>query len=302
MSSVISDPEILSFIDKVNGFYPSDAVNFSVTDQRYWYDRMAEHFRQPRPASVGVENFGLDGPVGMVPARRYWPSDPGGARVVYFHGGGFVVGGLESHDDVCAEIAHRAGVEVVSVDYRLCPEHVHPAAYEDALAAVDALSDRPLIVAGDSAGGNIAAAVAIARPNRICGQVLVYPGLGGERLGLASYTEQAEAPLLSTEDVRYYGRIRSGGLLPDNDPSFAPLQHTDYRNLPPCFVSVAEFDPLRDDGVEFIERLAAAGVAAELAVEDQLVHGHLRARSMSSRAAAAFTRICDAIGRMAARV
>lgn len=302
MSSKITDGEVLAFIDKVNAFYPADAVSFSVHDQRTWYDRMAEHFRQSRPASVAVENGGLTGSGGLIPVRRYWPSEPGIARVIYFHGGGFVVGGLESHDDVCAEIADRAGVEVVSVDYRLCPEHVHPAAYQDALSAVDHLCDRPLIVAGDSAGGNLAAAVSLARPDKICAQVLIYPGLGGNSLGLVSYTERAEAPLLAASDIQYYSRIRAGGPPPEDDPTFAPLSAKGFRNLPPCFISVAEHDPLRDDGAAYIERLASAGVAGELVVEPELVHGHLRARTVSARAAGAFDRICAAITAFAKRV
>ena len=302
MSSEITDPEILAFIDKVNGFYPQDAVDHPVSEQRMWYDRMAAHFRQPRPATVAAENSALQTTQGLIPIRRYWSADPGPARVIYYHGGGFVVGGLDSHDDVCAEIADRAAAEVVSVDYRLCPEHTHPAAYFDALAAVDLLADRPIVVVGDSAGGNLAAAVALARPDKICGQVLIYPGLGGEGLNLGSYTERADAPMLTTQDVRYYSAIRGGGTVPQDDPTFAPLHARDYRNLPPCFVSAAEHDPLRDDGVEYIERLTAAGVGAELAVEPELVHGHLRARSTSRRAAAAFGRICKAIHRFTHRV
>ena len=299
MSSVIKDPEVLAFIDRTNAFYPPEAVNLTIADQRLHYDRMTADFRRPRPAGIATEGGGLSGPGGLIPIRRYWPSEPGSARVVYFHGGGFVVGGLESHDDVCAEIADTCGLEVVAVDYRLCPEHPHPAAFEDALAAIDALSDRPLIAVGDSAGGNLAAAVALARPHKMWGQVLIYPGLGGEALGLRSYTERSDAPLLSTKDVKYYGRIRAGGPVPHDDPSFAPLAAKDLRDLPPCFISSAEFDPLRDDGEEYVSRLSHAGVAAELVIEAELPHGHLRARTMSTRAADAFGRICAAITKFA---
>ena len=299
MSSTITDRQVLAFIERTESFYPPDAVEFSVAEQRALYDRMSAAFRQPRPPGLTVVDEVLDGAGAPVPARRYTPASPGPARVLYFHGGGFVVGGLDSHDDVCAEIAARVGVEVVSADYRLCPEHPHPAAYRDALAAVDALADRPLVVAGDSAGGNLAAAVALARGHLLRGQVLIYPGLGGDRLGLASYTERARAPLLSAEEVSYYREIRAGGPPPVGDPSFCPLAARDLSGLPRCFVSAAEHDPVRDDGVEWVRRLREAGIEAEAVVEPDLPHGHLRARTMSARAAAAFDRVVEAIGRFA---
>lgn len=295
MSSTITDPDVLAFIDRTNAFYPPDAATLSIRDQRTHYDRMCADFRRQRPAGLGVEGGGLQGPGGLIPIRRYWPKNPGQARVVYFHGGGFVVGGLESHDDVCAEIADSCNLEVVAADYRLCPEHPHPAAYDDALSAVDHLADRPLIVVGDSAGGNLAAAVALARPKQISAQVLIYPGLGGEAKDLLSYTERANAPLLSTEDVQYYGRIRAGVADVSDDATFSPLRAKSFRNLPPCFISAAEHDPLRDDGEDYVAELSNAGVAAELVVEPELPHGHLRARSMSARAAEAFARVCQAI-------
>lgn len=299
MSSAITDPDILAFIDKTEQFYPPGAVSLSIDDQRLIYDRLCAHFRARRPAAVAVESAGIEGPGGVLPIRRYWARDVGPARIVYFHGGGFVVGGLESHDDVAAELAEATGAEVISVDYRLCPEHPHPAAYDDALAAVDLLSDRPLVVAGDSAGGNLAAAVALARPHKIWGQVLIYPGLGGDARNLPSYRERALAPLLTTEDVAYYSDIRSNGSAPRGDPTFAPLCSQSFDGLPPCFISAAEHDPLRDDGPAYVMRLTEAGVAAEAVVEPELPHGHLRARHHSDRAAAAFARICAAAKRFA---
>ena len=299
MSSEITDPEVLAFIEKTEAAYPPDAVSLSIAGQRKIYDQMTELFRQPRPASIAVEGGGVMRPSGgLIPVRRYWPRDPGTARVLYFHGGGFVVGGLDSHDDVCAEIAQDCGLEVVAIDYRLCPEHPHPAAYEDALAAVDFFADRPLVVVGDSAGGNLAAAVSLARGHKIWGQVLIYPGLGGEDLELAAYEERSEARLLTTEDVHFYKDIRAGKADCFGDPTFAPLQAKSFSGAPACFVSSAEHDPLRDDGPEYVLRLIQADVWAEAVVEPELPHGHLRARHMSARAKAAFDRITDAIRRL----
>ncbi len=300
MSSTISDPEILAFIEATEASYPPDAVKLSIAEQRRIYDRMSATFNRPRPSSIAIEQGGLDGPGGLIPVRRYWPSNPGKARVIYYHGGGFVVGGLDSHDSVCAEISEACGLEVIAVDYRLCPEHPHPAAFKDALAALDFFTGPPLIVAGDSAGGNLAAAVALTRRRKITGQVLIYPGLGGEALGLPAYTERAEAPLLTTEDVHYYRRIRMNGSAVARDATLNPLIADSFSLAPPCFVSAAEHDPLRDDGPAYVLKLTEAGVAAETVIEPELPHGHLRARHSSARAREAFDRITGAISRFAA--
>lgn len=295
-ASRIDDPEILAFIARTDSFYPPDAVDLDIARQRAVYDAMCAAFRVPRPGGIEVH----DAPVAGVPCRHYAPDGAGATRVLYFHGGGFVVGGLDSHDDVAAEIAVRTRCPVIVPDYRLCPEHAHPAAYDDALAVACTVPG-PLILAGDSAGGNLAAAVALARRGPdLRGLTLIYPGLGGEALGLPSYTEHADAPMLTTRDVRWYAQIRAGGPVPQGDASFAPLAAGDLRGLPPCFVSAAGVDPLRDDGVEWVRRLIGAGVPAHCAVEPQLPHGHLRARHGAARARAAFERVLDAIREQAA--
>lgn len=300
MSTLINDPEVLAFIEKTESFYPPEAISLTIEQQRAHYNRLCEAFARPRPVGIAVEDRALDGPGGMLPVRRYWPRNPGPTRIIYFHGGGFVVGGLKSHDDICAEIALRCASELFAIDYRLCPEHPHPAAFDDAMAAVMRLADRPLVLVGDSAGANLAAAVSLHAKADIRGQVLIYPGLGGEGAGLASYTERAEAPLLSTHDVQTYRQIRAGGLADPKDPTFSPIEAQSLRGAPPCFISAAEHDPLRDDGPAYVLKLSDDGVAAECVVEPDLPHGHLRARHMSTRAAEAFDRICDAISRFTA--
>ncbi|MFK7943520.1 MAG: alpha/beta hydrolase [Paracoccaceae bacterium] len=299
MSSAISDPEVLAFIERTESFYPAGSNTATVFQQRNRYDRMTAAFRQPRPIGLAVQDMTLPGGAGLISARSYWPKDPGPVRVVYFHGGGFVVGGLDSHDDICAEIAARCGVEVVTIGYRLCPEAPHPAAFEDAMAAVTALADRPMVLVGDSAGANLVASAAVHTTVALQGQVLIYPGLGGDLEDLPSYTERANAPLLTTADVRAYRHLRENSPGDAANADFSPLRAKDFSTAPPCFVSVAEFDPLRDDGLAYVERLADAGVAGEAVIEDQLPHGHLRARHMSARAGAAFETICKAISRFA---
>jgi acetyl esterase len=297
--SKLIDAETWAFIDKTNGQYPPDAVDLDITGQRAVYDRMCAAFHVPHPANVMHVDETLPGNGHAIPVRRYESTPSPSVTVVYFHGGGFVVGGLHSHDDVCAEICGRTGYRVVSVDYRLCPEHVHPAAFDDALAAFRHVRDRydhEIVLAGDSAGGNLAAAVAHAtRGERAArGVVLVYPGLGGNR-NAGSYVTHAEAPMLRAADVDYYAAIRAGGRDVSADPTYAPLLDRDFSRLPPTVIVSAECDPISDDGRDYRDALRRAGGKAEWFNERGLVHGYLRARHMSARARDSFDRIVGAI-------
>ncbi len=299
------DEETWVFIDRTNAFYPPDTIDASISRQRAIYDEMCSAFRQPRPSGITVRDDRVKGNGGDIPIRRYRPdgSAQASATVVYYHGGGFVVGGLDSHDDICAEIAAETGFSVVAVDYRLCPENPHPASYEDARAACEALAaeGREIILCGDSAGGNLAAAVCLAlrgEPAAPVGQLLIYPGLGGEILGLPSYREEAHAPLLTTRDVMFYENVRVEGEVPRNDPTYAPLSARDLTGVAPCVIQTADCDPLRDDGATYVKRLQDAGVEAEWINEPGLVHGYLRARTTSTRAKHSFARICNALRRL----
>lgn len=292
------DAPTWAFIRATAAAYPDDAVTLDVAGQRAVYDRMCAVFRKPRPAGVTV----TDERRGGVPTRRY-QSGASEVTVVYFHGGGFIVGGLESHDDVCAEICSVTGLRVVSADYRLVPEHVHPAAYHDALAATSAVADAfgPVVQAGDSAGGALAASVAHALRGSgvdVRGVVLIYPGLGGDT-SRGSYVTHAQAPMLTTEDVLYYHRMRHGGSPPARDPTASALHDTDFAGLPPVAAFSAECDPLADDGRDYRDRIRAAGGVAEWYLDRGLVHGWLRARHSVPRARAAFDRITATIAALA---
>ena len=290
--SSLEDPGIRAFMIAGARFYPADAVNFTMAERRAFYDRYCAHFRKPRPTGVAVADFS----VGHVPCRRYAPGGSENPPVfLYLHGGGFVLGGLDSHDDVCAEICDGADIAVVGVHYRLAPEHPFPSAFEDCWAVLRHLASRHagVIVGGDSAGGNLAAALALkARDEggpRLRGQILIYPGLGGD-MSRGSYVSRAEAPGLSTADVRYYRDVYRG----DGSKFAEPLRETDYRGLPPAFLVAAGIDPLHDDCIDYAERLAAAGVPAIVRDEPLLVHAFLRARHMSLPARDSFRAIVEA--------
>ena len=295
------DDETRAFIARSDSFYPPDTATKTIAEQRAVYDRMCQAFDAPHPPGLTVQ----DAPMGGVPCRIYEPAKPGPATILYFHGGGFVVGGLESHDAICAELASLTGCRLISADYRLAPEHKHPAQFDDALAATRAVAARwpgRLLLAGDSAGGNLAAAVAQAARRhgpQIAGVVLVYPGLGGP-LDTPSMTAHAHAPMLSASDVAFYHDIRFGpGGHPKADPTAAPLQDTDFRGLPPTLIHVAEADPLASEGELYAQRLRAAGVPALSVTDKGLVHGHLRARHSVARARASFDAIAKGLTALA---
>lgn len=290
------DAPTWAFIEATNASYPENTATLTIAEQRAIYDRMCRAFHRGYPPGVKA----VDQPVAGVPCRVY---DGGRPTVVYLHGGGYVVGGLHSHDDVCAEICARTGLRVVSVDYRLSPEHLHPAAFDDACAVIGALAaEGPVVLAGDSAGGNLCAAAAHALRGsgaRILGQVLIYPGLGGD-LDTGSYLVHAHAPMLTRDDVLFYKDIRHGGPPPELDPTVQPLRDKDFSGLPPTLAIAAQCDPLADDARLYAEKVRAAGGQAHWVEEPGLVHGYLRARASVPRAAASFTRIVDAISAFAA--
>lgn len=286
--------DIRAFITQTEAAYPPDAVNFTVAEQRAFYDKLCSEFSPPHPAGLRAQDLTIAG----VPCRRYQPTAPReGVTALYFHGGGFVVGGLHSHDSICAELAEQAQVVLIAVDYRLVPEFLHPAAYDDCLAVFDAVPG-PKVLVGDSAGGNLAACICANREG-VGGQVLIYPGLGGAR-DLPSYTRHAHAPMLTAADVEYYGKLRFDGPRVAGDLTSAPLEASDYSGLPPTAIFTAQADPLASDGVEYAARLAEAGVAVELTEEPGMVHGYLRARHMATGAAGSFQRIAGALGALAA--
>lgn len=297
------DAETWDFIRKTEGWYPPETASFSITEQRRVYDLMCAAFDRPYPAGVTSRDAAVAG----VPCRHYSQGDDGGPTVIYFHGGGFVVGGLHSHDAICADICGKTGLPLVAVDYRLSPEHLHPAAFEDALTVVRAVAASRggrIVLAGDSAGGNLAAAVAQAARGEtlgIIGQVLIYPGLGGD-LTTGSYASHAAAPMLTRADVEYYAGVRfPGGVDPPTpDPTARPLDDPDFTFLPPTVCITAECDPLADDGRTYVHRIVQAGGKAALYEERGLVHGYLRARHSVGRARVSFARICSAIAGLGA--
>lgn len=287
-STMRIDAATWAFIRATEAACPSDTSGFTMRQHRTAYDEMCALFDHGRPPGLHVS----DQPIAGVPCRTY---HAGPMQLIYFHGGGFNVGGLHSHDSICAELAARTDLTVTAVDYRLSPEHLHPAAYDDALAVTRAVAAQgPLLLAGDSAGGNLAAAVSHRlRGQNISalGQVLIYPGLGGD-INRGSYLTNANAPMLTRADVVWGATIRQNAA---DDPTAMPLRDTDFTSLPPTVAIAAECDPLADDCAAYATSISRAGGRALAFTEPGLVHGYLRARHSVPRATASFTRVCDVL-------
>ena len=293
------DSEILRFLHKSERFYPVNAVELSIKDQRKCYSELCDAYQAPIPDSIFSTDHAIPGRNGPIPIRIYENhAHRSPVTVMYLHGGGFILGGLDSHHSICAEIAERTEFKVVAVDYRLAPEYIYPVQFEDALDAFLSIDNGHTVVVGDSAGGTLAAAVCVAQrgsDRQPVGQVLIYPSLGGQYLDLDSYKSNHDAPALSTEDVYEYLNLWAGNSPPENDPIFAPLMLSDFSDLPPCIAIAAQHDPLRDDVVAWSDRLNQAGIRASHHIEDGLIHGYLRARHCSNKAAGSFSRICSGI-------
>ena len=314
----ILDSQMQAFVTQSLGHDPVDATKATAKEQRQWYDAKCKQIASPLADGIEVHDDLVLAPCGqLVPVRHYRHIDrvniDQNIHIVFFHGGGFVVGNLDSHHDICGQLAKDAGFDLVSVDYRLAPEYQYPDDINDCLAVVDHLlkQGQKLILVGDSAGGTLAACVANARKSyvraeivdkpdaQLLGQVLIYPALTCG-VDTPSMTEHAFAPLLSKEDMDYYLPIRVGGdanRIPRKDERYMPMQTLDYTQLPATHLFPAQIDPLRDDCELYAQALQAANVEVthHFLVGAGLVHGHLRARNMSDKAAANFAAICDAI-------
>ena len=249
--------------------------------------------RRPLHPELRVEDRDVPAPAGTVAIRIYWPptGSEGGELlpvVVFFHGGGFVIGDLDSYDGTCRQHAVGADAIVVSVDYRLAPEHPYPAAVEDAWAATQWVAEHAaeigadptrMAVAGDSAGGNIAAVMAQQARDKagpgLVFQLLWYPSVLWDS-SLPSFTENATAPILDSKSIAQFSRWYAGEVdLSDPPPGMAPGRAKNLAGLPAAYIGVAGHDPLRDDGIRYGELLAAAGSPVEVHNATTMVHGYL---------------------------
>lgn len=243
-----------------------------------------EMFRAMQPAASEVEVAAVtETTAGGVPVRVYRPCGDGPfPSVMMFHGGGWVIGDLDTADSQSREVCRGAGAVVISVDYRLAPEHRFPAAAEDCYAATrwaatHAGDSTAMAVAGDSAGGNLAAVVAqMARDRggpRLAFQLLAYPVTDGVNFDKPSYRDYGDGYLLTAEAMHWFWNHYAPVPGDRRNPYASPLLADDLSELPPALVMTAEYDPLRDEGEAYARALARAGVDAKLVRYDGFIHG-----------------------------
>ena len=298
------DPQIQALLDKGTGVPATHTLPVDVARAQY----EARISLMARPADIaGVREQTINGPQEPLRLRIYTPHGTGPfPLLVFFHGSGFVLCSLDTHDGMCRNLCAGAGCVVASVDYRLAPEHKFPAGPDDCLHATRwtaahaiKLGANPtrIAVGGDSAGGNMAAVTALRirdeRGLELRGQLLLYPVTDYHTPGTPSYEENAEGYGLTRDTMKWfwhhYLHDPSEGML----PHASPLRASDLSSLPPALVITAEFDPLRDEGELYAKRLATSGVATTLSRYDGVNHGFMFWTGVVDKAGNAMNEACE---------
>ncbi len=304
-------PGIEEFVDRCNEAMPPDFYTYPVQRQRELYLGLTEVFRYDLPAAVRIDDAVVLRGGRALPVRVYTPSSRAGAGVVfYIRGGGFVVGSLETHNTVVAELADRTGLACVAVNFRMAPENPFPAALEDCHDALRGVLADPAavgldidpgaaVLAGDSSGANMAVAVAMMLRDRggprPAGQALISPVLDFTRWRSGG----EDAPLLTGGEMEYYTACYCPRPEQAAHPYVSPLVSGEFHDLPPAYIMGAEMDSLRVDGERYAAELARHGIPVEHVVEPGLVHAAVRARGLSPQVADAWKRFCVAAAALA---
>jgi acetyl esterase len=279
------DPQVRAILDQMASLPPFESL--SVEDARKQTIERTAAGKLPTLPVAAVANRVIAGPAGDLPVRIYTPNGTGPfPLMVFFHGSGFVVCNLDTHDGTCRNLCGAGGCVVVSVDYRLAPENKFPAGPDDCYAATKwahaharELNADPshIVIAGDSAGGNLVAVVALMVRDKggpgLCGQLMIYPVTDYYTPGHPSYVENAEGYGLSAAGMRWFwGHYLTSAAEADN-PYVSPLRAANLRGLPPALIITAEYDVLRDEGERYGKRLAEAGVHTKVTRYDGMHHG-----------------------------
>jgi acetyl esterase len=302
------DPQVRAFLDYLIALNGPLLHTLSPEAGREVVAAMTPMLDDPQPVA-SVENRRIAGPAGEIPLRVYTPEGKGPFPVlVYFHGGGWVIGDLETHDDMCRRLTNGAGCVVVSVDYRLAPEHKFPAAVEDAYAATKWVAEHAgeingdagrLAIGGDSAGGNLTAVVTqLARDQKgphLIFQLLIYPAMDFTATEMVSRLEYSQGYALITEDMDWFTDHYLNSREDYLNPLASPMLIKSFEDLPPALIITAEYDPLRDEGEEYGHKLQEAGVSVTISRYDGLIHGFFRMPKVMDKALEAVAEASQAL-------
>ncbi len=300
------DPQCRALIEAAAGSAPFDGSDHIAV--RNGYAATISAFRHATGELNSVVDSAFPGPAGDVPIRIYRPQGDGASLapcLIFYHGGGWAVGDLDTHDHMCRHLAHGSGAVVISVDYRLAPEHKFPAGLADCIAAVHWVIDNAgklevdatrVAIGGDSAGGNLAAAVTIEMRDtggpKLALQLLIYPAVDFTADN-NSLRENATGYMLTREALEMFTDLYLPDRTTRSDPRASPLLCASHTDLPRAFVQTAEFDPLRDEGRAYAEALMAAGCPVEYKCYPGVIHGFAR---MGAKVDAGLTALDDACG------
>ncbi len=290
------DPQLEPMFARLRDVFPEPLETLEPAEIRGRMDAMVPPVPE-RPAGLAVDDLVADLGGWSIPIRRYDPApdarEPKPA-LLYFHGGGWMWGSIDSHDQVCQKLALDAGVVVFNVGYRLAPEAPFPAQIDDACQSLAwlignagrfNLDPQRIAIGGDSAGAHLATVAALqARQSagpQPCFQLLFYPGVD-TAFNWPSFRENADAPVLSAKASEWIWRRWLGKAIEQRDERITPLHATDATGLPPAMVLVAQYDPLRDEGIAYAEKLVRAGVPVQLRCAMTLPHGYVRAFQASA--------------------
>ncbi len=279
------DPQVQLLLDQLAALNAPVLSMMTPDEVRTQMREERAFFGEPEPIAQS-ENRTIPGPQGEIPVRIYTPEGSGiFPLLVFFHGGGWVIGDLDTHDGLCRSLANRAGCVVVSVDYRLAPEHTFPAAPEDCYAATKWVAEHAALlqgdaariaVGGDSAGGNLTAVISQMARDRggppLIFELMIYPATDFT-MSCPSIDENAEGYFLTKDDMIWFTNHYLNNEADKQNPLASPLFATNLQGLPPALIITAEYDPLRDEGERYGQRLKEAGVPVTIHRYDGAIHG-----------------------------
>lgn len=300
------DAEIASLLEFQRAHPGPNVLDDPLDLCRRSYDEAAALLDPSPPSPKSVSELAVPGAEGELVGRLYRPEEEGGGLLLWLHGGGWVLGSIESHDAACRRLCALSGVAILSLDYRLAPEHPFPAGLEDAERALEWAMDAAgslgvdasrVGIGGDSAGASLALVAGVelaSRSSKPACQVLLYPALG-PGLATDSLRELGTGFGLEASVMERFYELYLPDGQPQDDPRLSPLLTDQISAAPPTVLAVAGFDPLRDEGLALARQLEAEGAVLELLDFEQLVHGFVRMAGVSAASAAAIERVAEAV-------